>query len=375
MARRTEANRSDGRVNVSFRFRGKVYSVTGRTREEALLKKMERLEALEAGEEDRVNPTVNSYYFNVFTPNRRDKIKESTIRAQSYQFRDAAAVMIPGTGCCFGDLKMCEVMARDVLTVQKALRDAGRTTETTNNIMAHVSHVFNRAVRDRTISWNPCTAVDKLQRAEPKAKDTNHRALTDQEAKTFFEALQGSYYENICRLMIQTGMRVGEVAALLPADCDMKEGIIHITKTLSRREDGRYFISDTPKTDAGNRDIPITPAVRQIMKDQQKQNLQIFGRVDLDKPVFRSAEGELLREYFVNREIKRKCKQTGIDHFTTHAFRATFATRFIEQQPQNYKILSEILGHADIMVTLNLYAAHKSKDLQSEAMNAFVIAV
>lgn len=375
MARQSKTNRSDGRVNVSFRFRGKVYSVTGKTKEEALLKKIERLKALEAGEEDRVNPTVNSYYDNVFTPNRRDKIRESTIRGQAYQFRDAASVMIPGTGCCFGDLKMSEVMTRDVLAVQKALRDSGRTTETTNNIMAHVSHVFNRAVRDRTISWNPCNAVDKLQRVEPKAKDTNHRALTEQEVKTFFEALQGSYYENICRMMIQTGMRVGEIGALLPADFDMKEGVIHVTKTISRREDGRYYISDTPKTDAGNRDIPITPAVHQIMKNQQKQNLQIFGRIDIDKPVFRSAEGELLREYFVNREIKRKCKQTGIDHFTTHAFRATFATRFIEQQPQNYKILSEILGHADIMVTLNLYAAHKSKDLQSEAMNAFIMAM
>lgn len=373
--RKTEANRSDGRVNVSFRFQGKVYSVTGRTKEEALMKKMERLEKLKAAEDDRNDPTVRSYYDNVFTPNRRDKIRESTLRGQSYQFRDAAAVFIPGTGCTFGDLKMSEVKARDIHTVQKALRDSGRTTETTNNIMAHVSHVFNKALRDRTITWNPCTAVDKLQRTEPKAKDTNHRALTEQEALSFFEALHGSYYENICRLMIQTGLRIGEVGALYPADVDTKEGVIHVSKTISRREDGQYYVSDTPKTDSGNRDVPLNDTVLRILKDQQKQNSLIFGHIDLDKPIFRSREGELLREYFVNREISRKCKLTGIQHFTTHAFRATFATQFIEQRPQDYKILSEILGHADISITLNLYAAHKSKNLQAEAMKAINIAM
>ena len=63
----------------------------------------------------------------------------------------------------------------------------------------------------------------------------------------------------------------------------------------------------------------------------------------------------ILREYELNREIKRICKQADIEQFTCHAFRNTFATRFIEQRPQDYKILSEILGHKDISITLNLY--------------------
>ena len=71
--------------------------------------------------------------------------------------------------------------------------------------------------------------------------------------------------------------------------------------------------------------------------------------------LFKSAEGELLREYTVNREIKRICKQAEIEKFTCHGFRVTFATRFIEQRPQDYKILSEIMGHKDISITLNLY--------------------
>ena len=372
---RKKSNRPDGRVNISFRYEGKVYSVTAPTREEAILKKQERLEQLKSDTEDRINPTVNSYYENVFTPNRRDKVQESTLRSQGCQFRDAAAVPIKGTGRSFGELQMQDVKARDVQAVQKALRESGRTTETVNNIIAHVSHVFNRAVLDRTITWNPCVTVDRLQRTEPKCKDTKHRALTEEETSVFFSAMADSYYENCCRLMIQTGMRVGEVAALSLSDFDTKEGVIHITKTVARREDGCYYISPTPKTDCSFRDIPLTDTVMKIFKNQMQQNELVFGDIGFNRPVFASFEGGLLREYSLNREIKRKCQAVGIDLFTTHAFRATFATRFIEQRPQDYKILSEVLGHADIKITLNLYAAHKSKGKQIEAMNDIIIAM
>lgn len=373
--RKKDINRPDGRVNCSFRFNGKVYNVTGRTREEALLKKQERIEQLKTGKENRENPTLAYYYEHTFTPNRREKVKESTVRAQACQFQDAASVEIEGTGRTFGELRMSEVKATDVQTVQKVLRESGRTTETVNNILAHVSHVFNRACRDRTISWNPCTAVDKLQRVEPKCKDTKHRALTEKETKAFFEALSGSYYENLCRLMILTGMRIGEASALNLSDIDSKENVIHITKTVARLEDGTYFISDTPKTDAGNRNIPLTAEVKETIMKQVKLNEQLFGSISLTEPIFRSFEGQLMREYFVNREIKRMCTKTGIELFTTHAFRAMFATRFIEQSPTDYKILSELLGHVDISITLNLYAAHQSKDKQQEAMNRIVISM
>ena len=369
-----KSNRSDGRYNISFKYNKKVYCVTGRSYEEAVAKKGKRLEALKAGVEKRENPTLNDYY-EIFTSARRDKVKASTLRSQACQFKDAAAVVISGTGKAFGDLKMSEIKSSDVLEVQKTLRDKGKNTTTVNNIVSHVSHVFNKAVRDRTITWNPCSAVDPLQKVEAKCKDTKHRALSLDESSKFFKAMTGSFYENICRLMIQTGMRIGEIGALRLSDFDFKEGVIHVTKTIARSEDGGYFISDTPKTDSGFRDIPINSTIKAILKDQMQLNEMMFGSVGFDVPVFRSFEGELLREYFVNREIKRKCKQLEIEPFTTHCFRATFATRFIEQRPSDYKILSEILGHADIKITLNLYAAHKSKALQAQAMDELTIAM
>ena len=81
-----------------------------------------------------------------------------------------------------------------------------------------------------------------------------------------------------------------------------------------------------------------------------------------------------MREYTLNREIKRICQSAGIEVFTCHAFRNTFATRFIEQRPQDYKILSELLGHKDVSITLNLYT-HVMVDNKVEAMKNISIAI
>ncbi|MBO7611271.1 MAG: tyrosine-type recombinase/integrase, partial [Elusimicrobia bacterium] len=85
-------------------------------------------------------------------------------------------------------------------------------------------------------------------------------------------------------------------------------------------------------------------------------------------------DGQILREYTVNREIKRICNTAGIDVFTCHSFRNTFATRYIEQKPGDYKILSEILGHKDISITLNLYT-HVMKENKTKSMESFIIKI
>ena len=168
-------------------------------------------------------------------------------------------------------------------------------------------------------------------------------------------------------------MRIGELGALTYSDISTKDNCIRITKTVTRDEIGAYIIGAMPKTEAGNREIPLNTAIKEIVKDQIQLNKKIFG-LTLEDRLFRSIEGDILREYSINREIKRICKATGIEYFTSHAFRATFATRFIEQQPQDYKILSEILGHASTKITLDLYT-HVMKDSKQKSMQNLAISV
>ena len=69
----------------------------------------------------------------------------------------------------------------------------------------------------------------------------------------------------------------------------------------------------------------------------------------------------------IDREIKRICKDVNIEHFTMHAFRATFATRAIESG-MNPKTLQEILGHSNFNLTMSLYG-HCLMDTKKQAMD------
>lgn len=363
----------NGYYRTSFTFNGKRIYVYGTTSQELLENEVKKRAELEKGLEDLYNPTLNAYYEH-FTNIRRKELKESTLRAQKCQYENIAGVELT-KGIKFGDMRIKDITRRDIELSREILLSEGKTPQNLNTCYAHLNHVFNSAVLDDTLLKNPCKALKKLKRDAPLIGDTKHRALTEKETQKFFEvaSARNSYYLNDFLVMIKTGMRIGELTALYPADIDRKNGFIHIRRTVTRNEVGTHVIGDSAKTKSGTRDIPLTSDVAEILKNQQELNRSIFG-IEKNGLLFKSAEGEILKEYGLNREIKRICKAAGIEYFTCHAFRNTFATRFIEQRPQDYKILSEILGHKDISITLNLYT-HVMTDKKVEAMNDIIIKI
>lgn len=371
MSRKKKSNRKDGLFVRTFTYEGKRYYAYGKTEDEAVVNRDKRKRQLEEGIEEIKHPTLNKYYDH-FTEIRRQEIKESTIRSQRIQYNNVAAVeMVPGVK--FGDMKINEVTRRDIETVRQLLLKKGETPQYINNCMAHLNHVFNSATIDETIPRNPCKALKPLRRTDPPVGETKHRALTEEETRKFFEAAEdrNTYYLIDFKVMIKTGLRIGELGALYPVDIDTKNGFIHVRRTIQRDETGSYFVGENTKTKSGTRDVPLTPELIRLFREQEQLNRSIFG-LNADR-LFRSTEGNILREYSVNREINRICKKAGIAPFTCHAFRNTFATRFIEQRPGDYKILSEILGHKDISITLNLYT-HVMTDKKVAAMNDIKIA-
>ena len=323
MAKQKRKKRADGRLSSSFTYNGKRYYVYGQTAKELKEKEAEKLTKLKSGQVDRKNPTLNEYYSR-FTENRRSKVKEATIRGQRYQFHNCANVMIRDTHMRLGEMRIRDITASDIEFVQQTLEKSKMTTETVNNNMSHLCHVFSAAVNDDTIDKSPCRSIGRIKRTEKPARESIHRALTEQETQR------------------------------------------------TRTEVDGYAIG-TPKTTAGQRVIPMNDDAKKCIQRQLEFN-RLVHHDKVMGTIFRSPEGALLREYPVNREIKRICKRIGMEKFTCHAFRATFATRFIEQQPFNYKALSEIMGHTKTKVTLDLYA-HCMKETKIEAMKSLVIAI
>lgn len=363
--------RADGNYKKSFTVDGKRYYVYGRNNKELFEKELEKREEIARAREQRTNPTFSEYYER-WVDARRATIRPTTIRGQLCQYRVISAIFIPKANCTFGELKIREITIDDLRTVVTELVKI-RKTQTVNDYMAHINHCMRDAMKERVIDYNPCVLLKNLKRTEERARDTFHRALSVEEQKAFFECerCKSSYYYNVLRFAICTGMRSGEIGALRYSD--IRQGMIHVERTITRTETGTHVVGDDAKTKAGKRIIPVTAQIKSILEDQFELNTILDGRVlSKNEYVFKARERGILTATVVDRDIRRICKKCDVTPFSMHALRATFATRAIESG-MNPKTLQEILGHSNYNITMSLYGHCLENTKQKEMNNVLFV--
>ena len=364
--------RTDGRKRISFTYKGKRYYCYGKTLQEAKDREYElRKDLAENVFRPGKEMTLDEYH-KKWEAARYGTVKESTIRKQVFEYADASKAVIDKAGTTFGSLKLTEIERQHIRDLQSILAEKYSTT-TVNGIISLVGHILNDALIDRILTWNPAKGIKPLKRKEPEARDTTHRALSKDETKAFFKAATGSWYYNLYKFLINSGCRCGEAGALRHSD--IKRNMIQIERTITKSANGVYVIGETTKTLKGKRNIPYTNGMREAIEAQKVQNAAVFGNdlIRLDDCIFRSPTGSLLSVTVVNRDIKNICRKAKLDPFTAHAFRDTFATRAIESDMKP-KTLQEILGHANIGVTMNLYA-HVMEETKQQEMQNIIIAI
>lgn len=367
-----KGKRADGLLEKKITIRGKQYHVYGRTVSELLENEARKRDEIANGYRTRENPTMQEY-FDRWIDNRRGVVSEATIRGNNTIFKALSKINIPNINITFGCIPIRDIKVDDLRHIQRTLAET-HMTRGVNDHIALIKQLLREAMRERIIDYNPSELIKPLKRTEAPARDTYHRALTVEEQQAFFghDATKNSYYYNALRLAIYTGMRIGEIGAL--KNSDIYGDAIHVERTITRTETGGYKVGDTAKTAAGRRTIPINDNIRQVIDEQRALNRMLDGNItDIDDLIFKSVERTLLRPYAIDREIKKICRLAGIQHFTAHALRDTFATRAIESGVDP-KTLQEIMGHADISITLNLYA-HVMDTTKKQAMDSIIIAI
>lgn len=355
--------RSDGTLEKRFTVDGKRYSVYGKNAKEVLQKEHELRRDIATGiYTDNKNLTLDKY-FEEWIKGKRNSIKGNSLKTYNSHYRKYISSMI-------GNKKMQRIERRDILNLQREL--SSRLSPTTcNGALRTLKTIMNDAVRDEIISKSPADSVKALKETR-KATETYHRALTVQEQKDFMQEMKGDFYYEFAALLLCTGMRFGEASALLWSDIDYEQNVIHITKTLTFNEDSTIGIG-TPKSEAGKRDIPLNDTIKDILSSQQEK-LMLFSPED--EKVFASIYGGIISNNAVNKAINsaiQRLRKKGkpIEHFTTHALRDTFATRYIEQggSPQTLKT---ILGHSSLAMTMDLYS-HVLPDTKQKEMESIKI--
>lgn len=167
------------------------------------------------------------------------------------------------------------------------------------------------------------------------------------------EALKDEWLFEVYALMLNTGMRSGEAAALTWENIDYTKNVIHIRQTMVTDDKGRPIVGP-PKTATSVRDIPMNESIRSILAMQKEKLASIRKPTDTGF-LFYSLQKKIFRPNHINYPLQKTAERIGLEKIGSHALRDTFATRFIEQGG-NMQTLKVILGHSSIQMTMDLYA-------------------
>ena len=240
------------------------------------------------------------------------------------------------------------------------LYDRGLKPNTILAIYSVIHPVFDIAVRDNYIRKNPLDGViDELKKSELWVTKKKH-GLTDEQQIAFMDYVRSNdifnHWYPLFATMLGTGCRIGELLGLRWSDVDWAENVIRIDHSLNYRlqENGKVeFDEASPKSNAGVREIPLFLSVRKVLQELARGSRNGF--------IFVNRYGKPLTSYDVNRAIERileRYKADGmkpeIPKFTSHQLRHTFCSKLCQNET-DLKLIQEIMGHADISTTMNVY--------------------
>lgn len=164
-------------------------------------------------------------------------------------------------------------------------------------------------------------------------------------------------------ISLYTGLRIGEVCALKWSDIDFEKKYIKVNHTLQRvyvNKRETKVLYDRPKTKKSIRKIPMAKVLYEKLKEISKNyDNEAFVLTGSTKRYY-----EPLGYRYIYRKILEKCD---IEYKRYHQLRHTFATRCIKVG-MDVKSLSEVLGHANVSITLNIYV-HSSFETKNKFIN------
>jgi integrase len=198
--------------------------------------------------------------------------------------------------------------------------------------------------------------------------------MTPEQVLQFWAAAGQTRFKMLFTLAYNIGCRPGELLGLKWEFVDVASMTIKIRKTIRWRKGKKKgeleWYLDTPKTEKGLRDLPLTESLVELLASHRKVQLEErmkAGRAWREQGfVFPDEIGE---PYSQNRLLyfcKKILKLAGLpEHFTSYSARHTSATLAIECGIDP-KTVADRLGHTDVRITLKTYT-HPTAGMQTEA--------
>jgi integrase len=266
-----------------------------------------------------------------------------------------------------GTMNVHDLTGGDVQRWVDQLTRSGLSASVIENALHIVSGAYREGMRFGTVSRNPAVGVKP-----PPRPRVQMNTWTAEEARTVLADPQETIQlRALYRLALTTGMRPGELRGLQWRDVDLDRGIVHVHRSMTRDAQFRAILGNGTKTTGSRRSIAIPAGVVDVLhlhRSEQAARSITARHWDNQGMVFDNGEGRFLSQQTWKRQHDRMCARLGITQIRLHDIRHSFATLMLERNVHP-KVISEIMGHSSIRMTLDRYS-HVSESLQRSATDA-----
>lgn len=264
--------------------------------------------------------------------------------------------------------------------------DADYAGSTIRQAYITMGTMFKAAKMNDLIAKHP---MDGVWFTKPVRATDDIKFLTRDEQRVFLETAKRSRNYNQYALILETGLRTGEMIGLTWDAIDFQNRTLTVNKTLEYRHKQHFWRAGPPKTQQSYRTIPLTDQAYEILKGiwnsrpERKESptldktLEYIDRrtgvssrlVMCDLVFINWRTGESAKNSSYDTHLYKLCDEAGIEKFCMHALRHTYATRAIECGVQP-KVLQKLLGHASIKTTMDRYV-HVASESLDQAVRQF----
>lgn len=339
-------------IRKTARYNGKKYEAVGKTELEALQKLAEKLAAAKRGEEMVGGSMTVDAWFKQWKATYKDPkgLTPKSLSMYEEKYRNYIRPRI-------GSMRLRDV--RDVHLQRILNEQAGRSASQVKKIRMVMQEMFKRARQSRLIPFDPAELLEL-----PFVTSGSHRPITDQERAAILAVAETHRAGLWVLTLLYTGMRPGETAALMWSDVDFTNNEIHVH---AAKESGSKTIK-APKTASGVRDIPIHAALLPKLRAAQGEP---FSPVFPARAGGRQSESSLrslwasfrrAMDIHMGAEVSRKkvIKSVVAPDLSPYCLRHTFCSD-LQRAGVPINVAKELMGHADIQTTANIYT-HRDQD-------------